>query len=151
MIKKPNRMKVSTRYRQPRFVWAIPLALLFTAHAIAQGSDEPLKVSEPEWCQCALLNTTDNEDERALLLDQIRLGQSVCWQEMGVSPTHARKGQGAGLDACACACLNEGAEPAEGPWGDKKKPGKQGQGNQMPAADEQPDSSTTATDKADRE
>jgi hypothetical protein len=106
----------------------IPLALLLAAQAMAQGQEEMPEPARPEWCNCECVAAAESEEERTRLLNQIRVNQSLCWKELGVAPDQARKGQGARMDACACDCLNEGAEPAEGPWGDKKKPAKQGQG-----------------------
>lgn len=150
MIIRYRKFIVPSRLRRLQLSLAISLTVLLAPQALAQSRDESLFVDVPKWCSCALLESVENQEERARLLDQIRLEQSACWQEMGVSPTQARKGQGAGLDACSCECLNEGAETASGPWGDRKKSGQQGQGNPTPAGEDRPDSSTTATDTAER-
>ncbi len=125
-----NNFSTRTLNRQLRFGMTIALALLFANQVIAQSQKEIPALAKPEWCDCERLDVAQNEEERKGLLEEMKKNQGICWEELGVSPEKSRKGQGARMDACACDCLNQGAVPAEGPWGDYKKPAKQGQSGQ---------------------
>jgi len=131
LLCRTNRVLARAISRQLRLVSVIALSLLCANHAIAQSQSETPATAKPEWCDCERLDAAQNEEERTGLLDEMKENQSICWQKLGVSPEQSRKGQGARLDACTCDCLYEGAEPTEGPWGDHKKPARQGQGQQQ--------------------
>jgi hypothetical protein len=81
---------------------------------------------DPDWCNCPAILAAETEDLEAQLIAETRERQAECQEALGVDMTQQRKGQGARMDACRCSCLEDGAEPGEGPWGDKRKPARSG-------------------------
>ncbi len=106
-----------------RATLALLLCLSNTALAQAPGSEKP---NDPAWCNCPAIVAGETEDLREQLIAETLQRQAECREAQGVDMTQQRKGQGARMDACRCSCLEDGAEPAEGPWGDKRKPARSG-------------------------
>jgi hypothetical protein len=107
-----------------RALWAcliISMLLSPAIHATEQDASEVPAPAVPEWCDCQAVEDAPDEQEKAALLQELERARAQCLKALGVSVTHQRKGQGARIDACNCACINQGAEPIEGPWGDRKK------------------------------
>jgi hypothetical protein len=108
-----------------RFRGILALALMLSSPVFAEDMAPP-GPANADWCNCQAIQAAEDEALREHLLAEAREQQAQCRESLGVSMEQQRKGQGARLDACRCSCLEADAEPREGPWGDQKKPARQG-------------------------
>ena len=108
---------------QPRIALIVLLTLPGPALAGDAEADLP---PDPDWCNCPAIESAADEAARSNLIAETERKQAQCREDLGVSVTQARKGQGARLDACRCRCLEAGAVPIDRPAGDRKKPARQG-------------------------
>ena len=106
-----------------RAILALALLLANPIFADDTPSQAP---ADPDWCRCPAIEAAKDDELRDHLLAEARDRQSQCRESLHVDMEKQRKGQGARLDACRCSCLEDEAVPAEGPYGDRKKPSRQG-------------------------
>lgn len=90
------------------------------------GDGEADLPPDPDWCNCPAIERAADEAVRSDLIAETERKQAQCREDLGVSLTQERKGQGARLDACRCRCLEAGAVPVDKPAGDRNKPARQG-------------------------